>query len=65
MNIEGLNIGLEDFEGLTMRKQNSIIYKNLIELRKEKLNTKVRDKINYFWLAGLTIALGLKKVIGF
>ncbi len=62
---EGLEINLEAFKKLPRNEKDALIYQNILDIKRKGINYKFQNKINYVWLTCLTIALGLKKIIGF
>ena len=72
----GLDIGLDEFKRMRSLDRDVSIYRNLRGLNKKmedyqsQIEKKVTDykfhrKIQYVWLIGLTIFMGVKKFIGF
>jgi len=62
---EGLDIGLKEFKGMKSIDRDVLIYTNLISIRSRIGDYKFHKQIQYVWLMVLTVALGLKKLIGF
>ena len=65
MGNNGLDIGLKEFKRMKSLDRDTLIYNNLTEIRKRIDNYKFHKKIQYIWLALLTIFVGVKKFIGF
>lgn len=61
---EGLNVGLEDFKKMKVRDQNVIIFQNISHIRGNVRNDKLNRKIQYFWLVGLSVLMGIKRMFG-
>lgn len=64
----GLNIDKTNFECLTQKQQNNILYKNTEEIKDLLKSYYVHRKIQYYWLLGLSIAVlgwyGIKLAVG-
>lgn len=65
MGNNGLDIGLSEFKKMRTMDRDVLMYNNLIHIRKKLGNYHFHKKINYVWLALLTIFVGLKRFIGF
>ena len=61
----GLDIGLKEFKGMRSLDRDVLMYNNLLNIRKKIGDYKLHKKIQYVWLIGLTIFVGIKKFIGF
>ncbi len=64
MGSNGLDIGIEEFKRMKSLDRDVLMYNNLIHIRKGKNDYKFHKKIQYVWLIGLTIFVGVKKFIG-
>ena len=64
MGNEGLDIGLKEFKGMRSMDRDVLMYNNLIHIRKKIGDYKLHKKIQYVWLIGLTIFMGVKKFLG-
>ena len=60
----GLDIGLPEFKKMKAIDRDVLIYNNVISIRKKLGDYQLNKKIQYVWLAILTIAIGFKKYIG-
>jgi len=60
----GLDISENQFLKLPSREQNVILYKNIREIRISVKSYKFQQKLQYAWLAALTVAIGLSKFMG-
>jgi len=65
MNNEGLDISEEQFMKLAAKERDVMIFRNLIYIRKQMRDYKLNKKVQYVWLALLTVFVGIKKFIGF
>ena len=63
MGNRGLDIGLEEFKKMRSLDRDILMYNNLIHIRKKIGDYKLNKKIQYVWLALLTIFVGVKKFI--
>jgi len=63
--VNGLDIGIEEFQRMKSMDRDLLMYKNLKYIRGRQSEYKLNKKIQYFWLVGLTLFVGLKKFIGF
>lgn len=61
----GLDISEEQFIKLPSKERDLIIFRNLSHNRRKVKNDTLNRKLQYIWLGILTVALGLKKYIGF
>ncbi len=60
-----LDIGISQFKKMSAIDRDVLIYNNLISIRRRQGDYKLHKRIQYIWLACLTIFVGLKKYIGF
>ncbi len=60
----GLNIKEDQFVSLTLKEQNMILLRNLIEIKKNFKGYTFHKKMIYGWLSVLTAFTGLKRFIG-
>ena len=60
----GLEVGLEEFKRMKSIDRDVLVYTNLIHIRKKMGDYKLYKKIQYIWLALLTIFVGAKKFVG-
>lgn len=65
VTMNGLDISLDQFKKMKPVDRDEIVYKNLVHIRKSFTDYKLHKKIQYIWLIGLTIFVGLKKFLGF
>ncbi len=63
-NMNGLDIKEDQFIQLTIKEQNMILLRNLIEIKKNFKGYFFHKKIIYVWLSTLTAFTGLKRFIG-
>ncbi len=61
---KNLDIGLDEFKRMNRSDKDVLIYKNLISIRSKIGDYNLNKKIQYIWLFGLTIFVGIKKYIG-
>ncbi len=61
----GLDISEEQFMKINQKEQNLILFRNVTYIRKKFKDYSFHRKIQYVWLSFLTVALGLKGLIGF
>ena len=64
MRNNGLDIGLDAFKKMRSLERDILIYNNLVHIRSKIGDYRLHKKIQYVWLAVLTIFVGLKKFIG-
>ena len=64
MEKNGLEIGLEEFKKMNSADRDTLLYANIQEIKSRFRDYRVNKKIQYVWLACLTIFIGLKKYIG-
>lgn len=60
----GLDIGLKEFKGMKSLDRDVLMYNNLIHIRKKIDDYKLNKKIQYVWLALLTLFVGVRKFLG-
>lgn len=60
-----LEVGLAEFKRMRSLDRDVLMYNNLVHIRKKIGDYKLHKKIQYVWLIGLTIFVGLKKFVGF
>ena len=60
----GLDIGLKEFKGMRSLDRDVLMYNNITHIRKKIDDYKLNKKVQYIWLALLTIFVGIKKFIG-
>ena len=60
----GLDIGLKEFQRMNSLDRDTLMYNNIIHIRKKIGDYKLHKKIQYVWLILLTIFMGVKKFIG-
>ncbi len=60
----GLDIGLREFKGMRSLDRDVLMYNNLIHIRKKIDDYKLNKKIQYVWLALLTLFVGVRKFLG-
>jgi len=61
----GLDISEDQFIKMSAKERDLIMFKNVLHIRKNFKDYSFHRKIQYVWLSVLTLALGLKKIIGF
>ena len=62
---DGLEVGLKEFKRMKGLDRDIIMYNNLKHIRKKMGDYKLHKKVQYIWLIGLTIFVGIKKYMGF
>ena len=65
MTQNGLDITEEQFLKMDSKERDLIMFRNVTHIRKKFKDYSFHRKIQYVWLAVLTIALGFKRFIGF
>jgi len=60
-----LDINLQQFKKMRAVDRDEIIYQNLVHIKKKLGDYKLHKKVQYVWLAALTMWMGIKKYIGF
>ncbi|KKM25260.1 hypothetical protein LCGC14_1596810 [marine sediment metagenome] len=60
----GLDIKLDEFKRMKSIDRDILMYNNLVHIRKKIDDYQFHKKIQYLWLIGLTIFVGLKRFIG-
>lgn len=61
---DGLEVGLNEFKGMKSLARDTLMYNNIKHIRKKIDDYKLHKKVQYVWLVGLTIFIGIKKFIG-
>jgi len=60
---DGLDITEEQFMKMSSVERDLIMFRNVTSIRKQFKDYSFHRKIQYVWLATLTIALGLRRFI--
>jgi hypothetical protein len=61
--VNGLTISCGDFQKLPRIQKDTVIYENLLYIRKKLDNYNLNKKIQYLWLSVLTAVTGLRKYL--
>ena len=61
----GLDIGLSEFKRMKSLDRDTLMYNNIKHIVKKIDDYKLHKKVQYIWLIGLTIFVGIKKYVGF
>ncbi|TET75153.1 MAG: hypothetical protein E3J56_01005 [Candidatus Aminicenantes bacterium] len=59
-----LDITLSQFKKMRAVDRDEIIYQNLVHIKKKLGDYKLHKKIQYIWLALLSVFVGIKKYLG-
>lgn len=62
--MRGLDISVEQFKKLKPEDRDTVMYNNLVHVRKKIESHTFTRKIHYIWLSVLTAFVGLKKYLG-
>ena len=62
---EGLDVGLEQFNRMTSKDRDSVMFQNMVHIRGKVKKDQVERKLHRFWLIALTGFLGIKRIFGF
>jgi len=55
--MEGLDIDLKTFKKMPSVDRDAIMYRNVLDLKKDTSDYKFHKKVNYAWLSTLTAAI--------
>lgn len=61
---EGLNVGLDQFNKMSSKDRDSVMFQNIVHLRVKTRSDQLNKKIQYFWLVGLSLLMGAKRMFG-
>lgn len=62
--MNGIQINKEEFMKMPVKEQNLVLFNNTEELKELVRGYRFHQRIQYVWLAVLTIAVGAGKYIG-
>jgi len=59
----GLNITSVQFNGMTRKDKDSVMFENIVYIRDKMDNYKVTKRVQYVWLSVLTAFVGVRKLL--
>ena len=61
---EGLDVGLDQFSKMRSKDRDSVMFQNIVHLRKRSKSDHTERKLHRYWLIALTGLFGIKRMLG-
>jgi len=61
---EGLDVGLDEFGRMSSKDRDSVMFQNIVHLRRKTKSDHTERKLHRYWLIALTGLFGIKRMFG-
>lgn len=61
---EGLDVGLDQFNKMSSKDRDSIMFQNMVHIRGKVRRDQTERKFHRYWLIALTGIFGIKRMLG-